>query len=102
MNRPSLKHLSLLALTLAFAVNAHAQAPRVSIRATDPTALEGTTSGAFPLIRHGNTNGAGSVGVAFSGTASNGVDYAPISSVITIPAGELAVDIPVLPIVNNA
>jgi hypothetical protein len=76
--------------------------PVVTLVATDPTALEGTSTGAFTLLRHGPTNADLTVGLGISGTASNGVDYQTISNMITIPAGSLAVDIPVIPIIDNA
>jgi hypothetical protein len=75
--------------------------PFVLISATDPTALEGTSSGAFTLTRNGNTNADLTVYVDILGTASNGVDYAQISAAITIPAGYLAVDIAVQPIIDT-
>src|SRR5262249_41373747 len=57
-------------------------------------------SGSFTLIRHGDSSAALTVDLVASGTASNGVDYAMIPATITIPAGSLAVDIPVDPIVD--
>ncbi len=101
------KTVGLLAGMLAFGMATQAQVidtnlPSVALFATDPTALEGTSSGAFTLIRYGNTNNALSVDLGISGTASNGVDYTQISNVVTIPAGMLAMDIPVNPIVDAA
>ncbi len=92
-------------LTLVCGLIAQAQLPAtnlpsVAIYATDPTALEGTSSGSFTLIRHGDTSGALTVDLTISGTASNGVDYTQIPTTATIPAGSLAVDIPVDPIVD--
>jgi Big-like domain-containing protein len=75
--------------------------PLVVVVAPDPIALEGTSSGAFTLIRFGSTSNALAVNVKLSGTASNGVDYVTISNVITIPAGSLATDVQVTPIVVN-
>jgi hypothetical protein len=72
----------------------------VGVLATDPTALEGTSSGAFTLIRNGDTSGDLTVDVEFLGTASNGVDYVQIPNTIVIPSGYLAVDIPVQPITD--
>jgi hypothetical protein len=74
----------------------------VDILATDPTALEGTSTGAFTLIRDGDTNVDLTVNVGIFGTASNGVDYGPITSAIVIPANYLAVDIRVQPIIDAA
>jgi hypothetical protein len=90
---------------LAFGNHLRAQSPTtnepfVLILATDSTALEGTSTGAFTLIRNGDTNAALTVNLEIAGTASNGVDYALISNAVTIPAGYLAVDIPVKPIID--
>lgn len=76
--------------------------PLVVVVAPDPTALEGTSSGAFTLIRYGATDAALNVDVQLSGTASNGVDYVTISNVITIPAGSLAADVKVDPLLDTA
>ena len=73
----------------------------VDIRASDPYALEGTSTGSFTLIRHGSTNDALDVTLSFSGSASNGVDYQAVKGTATIPAGFLAIDIPITPIVAN-
>ncbi len=84
----------------------------VGILATDPTALEGTSSGAFTLILNASATTNLPVTLALSGTATNGVDYVlmtngvalpstPINvntNVVIIPAGNLAVDILVQPI----
>jgi len=75
--------------------------PFVEILATDPTALEGTSSAAFTLVRNGDTNTELTVYVELLGTASNGVDYASITNVIVIPTNYLAVDIPVQPIIDT-
>jgi hypothetical protein len=74
--------------------------PVVGVVAPDPTAFIGTSSGAFTLIRYGPTNDALTVNVRLSGTASNGVDYVAIPSVIPIPAGSLATDVKVDPVDN--
>lgn len=101
--------LSFVVAALSFGPCLHAQSPTpnpdnplVFVLATDPTALEGTSSGSFTLIRYGpNTNDL-SVTLAISGTASNGIDYAAIPAVVTIPTGAQAVDIPVQTIVDTA
>lgn len=71
--------------------------PKVTLLATDPYALAGTSSGAFTLIRDAVGNADLAVSLGISGTASNGVDYATITNVVTIPAGYLAVDILIQP-----
>jgi hypothetical protein len=78
--------------------------PSVGILATDPTALGGTSSGAFTVIVPASYTTNLPVSLAISGTASNGVDYQLVTNGvvlatngITIPAGFLAVDILVQP-----
>src|SRR5438309_3884780 len=72
--------------------------PVVTIRATDPNAAEPHDPGEFTVFRDGPTNNALSVFYQVGGTASNGVDYASLSHWVSIPAGEHAAPIPVLPI----
>jgi hypothetical protein len=76
--------------------NFNTNLPVVRIVASDPTALQGTSAGAFTVVRNGFTNAALAVYFNIGGTASNGVDYAAISSPVTIPAGLFAVDIPII------
>ena len=61
--------------------------PIVTIRATDPLATWSGDPGTFTLSRQGPTNAALNVYCRIGGTASNGVDYAAISSFTLIPAG---------------
>jgi hypothetical protein len=75
--------------------------PSVEVLATDPTALIGTSSGAFTFIRSGATTVDLLVKYAISGSALNGVDYALIKSEITIPAGFLAADLPIQPLAES-
>jgi Bacterial Ig domain len=77
------------------------QLPVVSILATDGTALEGTSTGSFTLLRNGSTNDDLLVDLCISGSASNGVDYTTITNQVDIPAGWLAVDIPITPIIDT-
>ena len=76
--------------------------PLVQVVAPDPTALAGTSSGAFTLLRFGPTNAALVVDVKLSGSGSNGVDYVQIPNTITIPAGSLATDVQVSPLADPA
>ncbi len=104
---PHVFKVGLAAGVFAAALPSHAQnstsnAPLVVVVAPDPTALEGTSSGAFTLIRFGSSANDLNVNVLLSGSASNGVDYASISNIITIPAGSLAADIKVDPILDTA
>jgi hypothetical protein len=85
-------------LALGPSLQAGTSLPYVLLLATDPTALEGTSSGAFTLIRYGPDTSDLKVLLTISGTASNGVDYATIKDTVTIPTGSQAVDILVSPI----
>jgi hypothetical protein len=64
----------------------------VTVAATDANAAETATGvtpnpGQFTLTRTGSTNAALTVNVAFSGTATHGVDYTSIPSTVTFAAG---------------
>ena len=98
------KSWGLLACTLLLGagLRAHALPITVTLIATDPAALVGESSGAFTLIRDGGADADLSVNVTVGGTAVNGVDYAPISTTLVIPAGFFAVDVPVQPILDTA
>ena len=78
-------------LPVAFAADQpEPQLPKVSVVASDPIAFQGLTTGSFTLFRD-DTNGALSVKITLSGTASNGVDYATLPDSVTIPPGFHAV-----------
>ena len=72
--------------------------PVVRVVASDPTALAGSTSGAFTLIREDPTNAPLTVTLTISGTAQPGVAYTALPSTVVIPAGFLAVDLIVRPL----
>ncbi len=72
--------------------------PVVRIVASDPSALAGSTTGAFTLIRDDSTNAPLAVTLGISGTAENGTDYTKLPTTVTIPAGYLAVDLLVQPL----
>lgn len=72
--------------------------PAVKIVAADPVALEGSSSGAFTIVREGDLTAALGVDLEIGGTASNGVDYATIASHLAIPAGFAALDVVVQPL----
>jgi hypothetical protein len=91
----------LITTAMAFGSQLRAQNSFVEILATDPTALEGTSTAAFTLIRDGDTNDDLTVDLDIHGSASNGVDYVEITSAVLIPKGYLAVDIPVQPIIDT-
>jgi hypothetical protein len=79
----------------------------VSISAPDALAREGTNSNAglntatFVVSRAGPTNDPLSVRFIVGGTASNGVDYALISSPLTIPAGHRSARMVIQPIADD-
>src|SRR6266480_3308451 len=87
-------------ISTVLAADPPVEPPLVQLLATDPTALEGASTGAFTLIRSRDTNADLAVNYLIKGTASNGVDYVLLPSSATIPAGFLAADIVVQPIVD--
>ncbi len=102
----------------------------VSIVATDPVAIAGTNcwswlggpltwsnwvspttvlhwytncgpvDASFTVFRGGRTNGDLTLDYIIGGTATNGVDYAPLAGSVTIPAGQTEATISVVPIMN--
>ena len=72
--------------------------PVVTIVATDPLASESGDTGTFTVYRNGNTNYTlNMVYYTIGGTASNGVDYARIPNIVSIPAGISSTQITVTP-----
>jgi hypothetical protein len=76
--------------------------PTVRVLATDPSALVGTSSGAFTVVRSGAVTADLVVAFSLGGTAANGVDYREIKPEVTIPAGFWAEDIVIEPLLNPA
>ncbi len=77
--------------------------PTVSIVASDATAAETTSSqavnrGSVTITRDGATTTPLTIGLSVGGTATNGADYAPITSNVTIPAGQSSVVVTISPI----
>jgi hypothetical protein len=73
---------------------------QVDISASIPEAAElGPVSGEFTLTRNGDTNDL-TVYLAISSTASNGVDYALLPSVVTFPTGSNTVTVEVVPVLD--
>jgi len=94
--------------TLVCGAKAFAQAagsnltPVVTVQATQPIATV-TNSGVFTVFRAGNTNAALNVWYDVGGTASNGLDYAPIPpNLVEIAAGATSNTIIITPIQNVA
>ena len=77
--------------------------PEVTVTALDAMAKEGiddmgtVDTGTFRVTRTGINSSALSVYFVMSGTATNGVDYNTITSPVTIAAGQLFVDITLIP-----
>ena len=72
---------------------------RVRVDASDFIASEpGADTGEFTFTRFGTTNSPLQVFYTISGTASNGLDYVPISNSIIIPAGYLSAALPIVPL----
>ncbi len=75
--------------------------PVVTVAATQPNASEaGPTPGTFTVTRTGATNASLTVSYSISGTAGNGSDYQRLGNSVVIPAGSIAADIKVMPIVD--
>ncbi len=73
--------------------------PLVSVTAPDPYATEAPSgdTGTFKFSRVGSTTAALNLTVAWSGTATNGVDYATLPTTVTIPAGQNFVNLTLTP-----
>jgi subtilase family serine protease len=72
--------------------------PRVSVVATAPAREQGLTAGSFTVSRTGDTSEPLTVFYSASGTATPSTDYAPLSGVVTIPAGSASTGITITPI----
>jgi hypothetical protein len=91
--------------------------PIVTLTAPDPIAAEGTNcchwigwsnsppgtfcgtnTATFVIRRFGPTNDSLTVHYRIGGTASNGVDYVTLPGLVTIPAGQRAVEIKLIPL----
>jgi len=77
--------------------------PVVDLVASDAVACEfGTNTARFSIVRSGDTNLLPlTISYTVGGTASSGVDYAPLPGSITIPAGALATNIVITPLGSN-
>ena len=75
---------------------------RVDVYATDPEAAElGPDTGEFTFIRTGDTNFDLTVFLAFSGIATNGVDFVALTNVITFSGGTDTVVMVVTPYLDH-
>ena len=73
----------------------------VNLAACRPVTICGPRNGLFLVRRTGPTNDSLTVSYAVSGTASNGLDYAFLPGTVTIPTGQRAALIPVVPMGDN-
>lgn len=71
------------------------QSATVSITASKSNAIEPDTNGAFTLQLSETVSSAVEVTLIISGTATNGTDYEKISSLATLPANTISLNIPV-------
>ena len=78
--------------------------PVISIAATTPNASEpatsggSATSGTLTLTRSVLTTGTTTVSLSLSGTAANGMDYAPIANTVTFAPGETTKTLTITPL----
>ncbi len=85
--------------TLSVTIDSLTTKPKVSVGATDRIAKEaGLNPGTFRISRKGNTAASLTVYYSVGGTSTYGVDYNPIPTSITIPAGASSASITVTPI----
>ncbi|MDB6068719.1 MAG: Na-Ca exchanger/integrin-beta4 [Pedosphaera sp.] len=106
--RPSCRIIVAVCALFAFAYHSSAQftgptnttIPIVTVVATDPVASVSGDTGTFTVYRAGSTSNALNVFYLIGGTASNGVDYATLPNIVSIPAGISSVQIMVKPIVD--
>ncbi len=88
---------------VAYILDDETPPPVVTIEATDPIATEGPIAmsaldtALFSVHRTGELGHPLDLGYRVSGTASNGVDYAPLSGRVVLPAGSNRTHIAVIP-----
>jgi acetyl esterase/lipase len=76
--------------------------PVVTLQATDAAAAEaGPDPGVFTVSAAGPFSGDLTVRYTVSGTARNGVDYAPLSGSLTIPAGQVSAELVIDPVADG-
>jgi hypothetical protein len=73
--------------------------PVVTVWAAQPLAYEpGNQAGVFTISRGANTNSAVTLDCTFTGTATNGVDYAAVPTSVTLAAGQSETNILITPV----
>jgi parallel beta-helix repeat protein len=77
--------------------------PSVSVAATTPIAANwgGAGSGVFTVRREGGTNSNVAISFGLGGTASNGTDFAQVSSPVTIAVSQVSTAVVISPLVNG-
>ena len=81
---------------------ADSSVPTVTVTASVPEATEaGPQNGAFTISRTGATDESLVVVIARGGTANDGADYVNFGLILTIPAGESTLVVPVVPVADN-
>jgi hypothetical protein len=73
----------------------------LSIAPTANGSEVGPTPASFRITRTGNTNASVVVNFQITGTATAPGDYASISNSITVPAGVMTVDLPIVPLADG-
>jgi hypothetical protein len=71
--------------------------PVVSVTASDPQASEAGDPGQFTVARTGDVSSPLRVGLQWSGTARNGLDYDWLPDTVTISAGQASATVPLVP-----
>jgi gliding motility-associated-like protein len=66
-----------------------------------PYLVEGCQSGVVEILRSRKTPNALNVNLVFGGNAINGIDFQNIPSVITIPANDSLLVVPIVPVIDN-
>jgi hypothetical protein len=90
------------AITNAFTLMVNSL-PVVTLTATAPLAATwgGTGAGSFTVSRSGSSSANLAINFTLSGAASNGLDYAAVSSPVTIPSNQLFASVLISPLANE-
>jgi hypothetical protein len=101
-SRPALAQVPMPGINFSMG-GGFAFSPGVMVWASQPLAYEpGNHAGVFTLSRGDNTNSALTLTCAFSGTATNGVDYATVPTSVTFAAGQSESNITITPVAEPA
>ncbi|MCT7997577.1 S8 family serine peptidase, partial [Laspinema olomoucense] len=75
-------------------LNFYGTQPTVTLEASDTNASETGDAGEYTFIRTGDITHPLTVNYAIAGSATNGIDYTPLTGSITIPAGRDRITLP--------